>query len=627
MDEMVYDAGVMPAVPPMEVTTIPKGSVITKEQLTKWNVKLNEYKAGKASVDRRIQAAEKWWKLRNFEQETTVSDPKSNGFRSQTAWLHNVIVNKLSDAIEAYPSANFLPREEADKSAAWALSQVVPAILDENEFEETYDEVMQDKMKTGTGVYHVLWDKEKHNGLGDISVVPTDVLNLFWEPGIKDIQKSRMLFHVEMVDKELIKEMYPEVEDKALSTSFTPSENPNDDTANMADKAPVVDVYYKKRGQLHYCKYVSDVVIYASEEDPERQNGFYEHGEYPFVFDVLFPVKGSPCGYGYVDICWNSQSCIDFMDTAILRNTMAVATPRYFVRSDGGINEAEFTDLEKTLVHTTGNLGDDSLRVMDARPLSGNYINALNNKINELRETSGNTETSTGAAPSGVTAAAAIVALQEASSKGSRRAGTVSYRAYKKVIKQIQGLLSQFYTAPRYFRIMGTMGQEMFLPFDNRVLQPQPQGMVGGMDMGLRVPEFDIEVVPQKQPKYTKLAQNELAQSLYGMRMFDPANAEQALMCLNMMDFDGKEELMGKIAQNGTLLQKFMQMQQLAFTLASQHEPELAQIIAMDNPMMGNMPSPGQAQQMKSKAPQEDKRLRDTRQRVQESPQPGGEQA
>ena len=42
-----------------------------------------------------------------------------------------------------------------------------------------------------------------------------------------------------------------------------------------------------------------------------------------------------------------TQEQIDLMNNAILKNTLAAATPRWFVRNDGAINEEEYLDLTK----------------------------------------------------------------------------------------------------------------------------------------------------------------------------------------------------------------------------------------------------------------------------------------
>lgn len=561
-------------------------TLIDSRQVQEWTRALTKYKAGKASLERRVISAERWWKLRNqFEADKMLDgsrgrDGKASGrqgFQAATAWLHNVITAKHADALEAYPSPNILPREEGDKVEAWALSHIVPVVLRQNDFEATYDSNIWQKLKTGTGVYKVIWDNEKLNGLGDISVRRVDLLNIFWEPGVTDIQQSKYLFHTELIDKEELKEKYPDkLTDKVMQSVVIPSKFPADDSIDTTDKVVLIDVYYKKHGRLHYCKYVGDVVLYATENDPERRDkGLYDHGRYPFVFDTLFPIEGSPAGYGYVDICANPQTRIDIMNSAMLKNTMAGATPRYFTRTDGAINEEEFLDLNNALVHVNGALNEDSLRLVDYKPLSGSYINFLNSAINELRETSSNTETSTGSSTNGVTAAAALAALQEAAGKTSRASTNATYRAYTDIVYLVIELIRQFYDMPRQFRITGRLGVEKYITFTNEKMQPQYQGMIGDLDLGYRIPIYDIKVEPEKRSSYTRIAQNELAIQLYSLGMFNPQMTDQALMCLDMMDFDGKDELMQKIAGNGTMFQRLQLYKAMAATLAAKHEPEM----------------------------------------------------
>ena len=92
------------------------------------------------------------------------------------------------------------------------LSAIVPVILEQNGFEGTYDKSMWAKMKFGTGCYKVVWDKNKLNGLGDIRVDKVSLLNIYWEPGVEDIQKSRYVFQTELVDKDILRQKYPELE-------------------------------------------------------------------------------------------------------------------------------------------------------------------------------------------------------------------------------------------------------------------------------------------------------------------------------------------------------------------------------------------------------------------------------
>lgn len=307
--------------------------------------------------------------------------------------------------------------------------------------------------------------------------------------------------------------------------------------------------------------------------------GIYAHGRYPFVLDPLFPVEGSPCGYGFVDLCANVQTAIDLMRSAFVKNTLVGATPRYFQRIDGSVNEEEFTDLSRPLVHVSGNLGEDSLRQIGFAGLPGVYVSVLESTIRELRETSGNTETATGTMNAGVTAASAIAALQEASGKGSRDATRSAYLAFAEIVELCIELIRQFYSLPRQFRITGGPGGDDFVSYSNEYLLPRPQTGPGGLFLGMSQPVFDVKVAAQKRNAYSRLSQNELAMQLYRLGLFEPGREMQALGCLELMEFDGKDALMGRVAAAANLRGRLAELEKyraLALALARRYRPDLA---------------------------------------------------
>ena len=537
------------------------------EQIREANNTLQKYKQGKANLEQRIIDNEQWYKLRHWE---CMRDKKQQ-VQPTSAWLFNSLANKHADAMDNFPSPNILPREEGDKGEAEMLSSIIPVILEQNDFEETYDNVQDYRLKSGTGVYGIFWDNEKMNGLGDISILKADLINLFWEPGITDIQRSRHLFHVELADNDLLEQEYPQLRGKLSSSSIDLSKYVYDDTVDTSTKSAVVDWYYKKRQNgrnvLHYCKYVNDVVLFATENDPEMaERGWYDHGQYPFVFDPLFSMEGTPCGFGYIDVGKDTQAYIDRANQAIMQNMLANAKPRHFIRSDGSVNEAEYADTTKDFIHVDGSLGQDSILPVQGKPLNNVYIEVLHDKIDELKETTGNRDISTGGTTSGVTAASAIAAMQEAGSKLSRDNNKASYRAFRKVVLMVIELIRQFYDLPRCFRIIGENGTARFVEYSNANLQPQMQGIEMGVDMGYRLPLFDVEITAQKASPYSKMSQNELALQFFGAGFFNPQMSDQALACLEMMDFDRKQGIMQRIAQNGMMYKAAMMMMQQQMT-------------------------------------------------------------
>ena len=340
---------------------------------------LTKYKAGKSALEKRLIACEQWWKLQHWQEMSPSGNPYDPQWRS--AWLFNVIMGKHADAVAAFPEPAIRPREPDDRSEAAMLTSIVPVILEQNDFEETYSDSCWTKMKQGTLAWGVFWDSSKLNGLGDVSIREIDLLNLFWEPGVTDIQKSKNLFYAELVDNDVIRQRYPQVGDTLRSDNTFVSEYKTDDQVDTTNKSLVVDWYYKKiengKSVLHFCKFVGETVLSATENDPNMQSGLYEDGDYPFVIDALFPVKGSIAGYGYIDIGKSAQEQIDLLNQAILKNSVMASTPRWFVRSDGSISEKEYADWRKPFVHTDGNLGQDSVLPITVSPLKAQTVDVL----------------------------------------------------------------------------------------------------------------------------------------------------------------------------------------------------------------------------------------------------------
>lgn len=538
-----------------------------------------EYKSEKANLDKRIVDNEKMWKMEHWD---FMSSPDDKRVKPRSAWLVNTILNKHADAMDNYPEANILPRARDDEAVAKILSKVVPTVLENCEFQATYSDEQWDKIKNGTGVFGVFWNQKLNNGLGDVEITDVAIPNLFWKGGISDIQESPNVFFVTMEERDKLKEEYPDLEFKGSGTIPIEATEVNQSEAiDNSGKAAVIDWYYKKnllyidvngiqqnKTILHCCKFCEGQVLYATENDPVyAESGLYSHGKYPFVFDVLYPLCNSATGFGFIDLVRDDQMFTDKLRQAILENAVANAAPRNIIRSDGGINEEELNDPGCRTVHTEGNLGENDFRQLVASPLSGIYESVYLNQIQQMKDTSGNTASSQGQTSS-VTSASGIASLQEAAGKLSRDTNLGAYRAYKKVVEMVIELIRDYYKEARAFRITGEDGQMDFVEMDNSMLAPVEQGQAFGIELGSRLPIFDIVVKPQKQSAYSRESQNQTALNLYNMGFFAPNNADSALACLEMMDFEEIQKVKDRIKQNGTLYDEVIKLQQMLMQVA-----------------------------------------------------------
>ena len=184
---------------------------------------LQKYRQGKAHLEQRLIENQQWYRLRQWEVLRKAEKKNSKQMvEPASGWLLNSIANKHADAMDSFPSANIVPREEGDKQEAKNLSAIIPIVLDQCDFEGTYSQILDDKIESGTGVYGIFWDPAKHNGLGDIDITCVDLINLFWESGITDIQQSRNVFYVSLQDNDILeKEALSQVRQKGLRESLT----------------------------------------------------------------------------------------------------------------------------------------------------------------------------------------------------------------------------------------------------------------------------------------------------------------------------------------------------------------------------------------------------------------------
>lgn len=564
---------------------------------------LRKYKEGKARLEQKIIANEEFWKLRQWNY---MNDGKAD-FKPATAWLWSCIQSRYSDAMDSYPTCNFQPRQADDKVEAKKLSSIVPVVLEQNRYEDVYSDIVWYTLKHGGSVQGVFWDGSKHNGLGDISIKKIDIINLFWEPGITDIQDSRNVFNTALVANEILEQRYPECKGKLGGKNITLAKYLYDDQVDTSDKSVVVDWYYHKyvngKKTLQFVKYVNGVVLESTENqlfgedkvvvDPETnvpitvpvkkamaERGLYDHTMYPFVPMALYPIEGSIFGYGLTDIGRDTQLQIDKLNKAITENAIVGAKPRYFIKNDGSVNEQEYANIENEFIHVEGNIGEENIRPVDTKPLDSIYVNFLTQKIDEMKFITSNQDANNGTAPSGVTAASAIAALQETAGKNARSSNKTFHRAFREVCYQVVELIRQFYDIPRTFRIVPDGVGEQFVEYDNTGLVPQQQYNMIGEQMGLRLPEFDIEVTSEKANPYKKMEINELALNFYKSGFFNPQMTDQALACLNMMDFTKKDEVMGRIRENGTLQEMLIRYQQLALQYAQMVSPQAGEQVA-----------------------------------------------
>ena len=499
------------------------------------------YKASKRGYDARIIENNRWFK--NLYTAGGGEIPEVS-----TSYLFNVLATKHAEVMDNYPEPNIIERDKKDRKIALALSKVIPRRLDLCNFKQTYSRAWWYKLKNGASCYGIFFDPTK-DAAGEIVIKKIDLLNLFWEPGVSDIQDSKFLFLTSLCDTEELKRKYPAAEIAENSDLISADFLTYDDNQNtlqseiLRGKTMVIDCYYKKRGEygstVELIKFCGDTILAASED--AGRGGLYDHGMYPFVIDALYPDEDSPVSFGLIDLIKNQQIYIDKLDELICKNAIAASKTRFMIKDNGGVNEHELCDLSKDIIHVSGSVLDENIRELTVSPLHDYIIEHRQKKIDEMKEISGSRDVLQGGTTAGVTAYSAIMALQNAGEKISRDMRSEGYEAYRRIIAMLIELLRQFHPETRTYRV-GTGAKPEYIEFSGDGLKDELI-TIDGEVLRRRI-EFDIIISPQKNNPYSRISQNQAMLDLWNAGVFEPENRENAILLIECMQFDGKDRIL-----------------------------------------------------------------------------------
>ena len=408
-------------------------------------------------------------------------------------------------------------------------------ILKRRRYKSVYRTKCRQALKKGASVQEVFWDKTLYGGLGDINIRQWDILNFLWDPKSENIQEGRGVFKFGFYTKEYILERYPFANNLLKPDTYTRLSYFSDTEQN--EDIMMVDYWYKEydedgRAKVHMAKLAGHVLLEDSiETSPE---GMQLSGLYPFVVESPYPLEGQPVGLGVIDIFKNLQIYADKLDQIILKNALMSSKVKLLVNRSSDIDESALGDWSKEIIKAN-RIDDGAIRWFQPASLNPYVLTHYNNKLDSIKLESGQSEFSRGEGGKGVTAASAILALQEAGSKRSRTLIDQLYDGFEDVVKLIIDLICENYTEQRRFRITNEKGVKN-ISFKNTDIQKNTSGLSRFID-------FDIKVAVQKQTPYKSLYLNELALELLKAGIVDSQEA------LSMMTFTGKDALLDKVKQ------------------------------------------------------------------------------
>jgi hypothetical protein len=488
----------------------------------------NEYREAYAPEWARLERCERLYLGDNWYG---VPETEKNEPRPRTPILQSTIENIRADLMDSYPEAIIV----ADDPRYAREARLLSAAIRENHircaYQDEYGKLMHDLLVLGYMVQETGFDATLNNGLGGAYLRHADARGIMFDPCVTNMQDSRAVFKFAPYTREWFSQRYPKQVHQMRADAFQINRL-RDGVLYQRDHDSVLLIECWRRvydpntnsSRVHMQRLAGGVVL--EDSLAQKPEGYYAHGEYPFVVTPLFPRRGCSLGFGLVDMFETEQRYADKLDQIVLKNALMASRNKLLVTGASGFDADDLRDWSKD-VHRGENL--NGVTWFPTAPLPAYILDHIDRIRNSIREESGANDFSRGMTRGGVTAASAIAALQELSGKRSRMAARAVHAAFEAAVRQEIEVEREFSIFDRYLADTAEIHAAP-VPFNAGMLSRETA-------LCNRVPlEFRVTVKVQRENRFSVLANNELVMELVKSGMVTPD------VGLELMLFDGKEQ-------------------------------------------------------------------------------------
>ena len=494
-----------------------------------------EFRSAYVSEWERQDRNEKLYRGEHWEEMRTGGE--EDPIEPVTPLVQSIVENIQADLMDGFPDAVIRAEDPRYNDVADVVGAIIAQNHDAQNFRAEYRRMCHDLLVNGWCVSETGYDPHAYSNIGMAFTRYVNIRNILFDPEVEDIQDGRAVFKIQRVTIQRLEEMYPEFEGEFESDVYDLMEERDAKVQKDPTKDLLLIEYWWREYDTAIEGYRVHMVKVAGHkllEDSRRAKpeGYFGSGVYPFVVTTEHRRKGSPLGLGFGDAFGIVQKITDKLDQIIVKNTIMASKNKMLVQRSSGFDFDDLQDWEKE-VHVGDNIG--GVTWMQTPPLPTHILGYVQQLRQTARDESGANDFSRGNTASGVTAASAIAALQEASGKRSRMIKDQLHESYKSAVQMEIVFEREFNVLPRHVLVVKN-GEEIPMTFESAL-------MTETADTGVDVPiEFMIDVEVETQRQWQVQTHNELMIQLMQLGIFDP------MMLLSNMIFEGKEAILKQVS-------------------------------------------------------------------------------
>ena len=343
---------------------------------------------------------------------------------SVTNVIHRIVESQIADLIDKPYSTSAKGWEPSDDMFSEQAQNVMDYVLYRNKFKEKVNLGEHDRLELGDSIYKVYFDPDPLNGRGLPTFEPISPANWFPDPKVTApylLQTGEFVIHATSRSLSWLRSKFKRGKyvTRQVNVPYDPDDNWTDAETDevhteTSQKALLIECYMRDEDGELYCLHVANDILL---EDSRKSNKPVQRRNlYPFVHINCYPRRGTIWGMGDVELLIPTQDLINELDDQIRINSRLMGNPQIVV----GMGAGKGFDFRKWTSKPGLRIpmrDQNSFSVVPAVPISSDVPIRREKAFQEADLIAGTPDVNRGEKPGAVTAAAAIMALQQAGQK------------------------------------------------------------------------------------------------------------------------------------------------------------------------------------------------------------------
>ena len=331
----------------------------------------------------------------------------------------------------------------------------------------------------GTAVWFVQWNG-KDGEYGNINVRPVDPFNIFPDPLAEDVDSAEFIIYATYKNANQIKQQFPKKASAIEGSRISMSElvnNRDESDSQEENQVLILEMWCRDWTTMdenedgeQTLKYPKGRVITCLPELgillDDKKNP-YKDGKFPFVLMKNYDVPFKFWGTGEVEQILSPQMYINELTNQIIDNAKNTANMQWIIDKNSGIGQGKLTNRPGLVIRK--NPGSEVRR--DTPPPMPSYVRETIDVMKaDIQDISGVLDSLKGEKQTGVVAASAILALQEASQSRIRLKIKIMESNLTELANMVYSRMQQFWKLDRWVRVTDIEGNPTFRQIGTEVL-------------------------------------------------------------------------------------------------------------------------------------------------------------